>query len=220
MAVGTQEMRPLAIPTLREGVLQRVKGAIFDGTLVPGERVNEGRIADQLGISRAPLREALAALAEEGLVIRVPRKGSFVAKISMTDGINMYEVRNALEAFAVERADQPSLAFIANLNTLVDEMANAADKREIAVLVDVDCRFHEQLVLLSGNPWLRRAWQQMNSTTSLFYLHMLNSGAVTFEEVSLHHRTIVQGLERGDMALAAQVVRQQYDDWVVRYKGY
>ena len=89
---------------LRDIVFEALREAIIAGQLRPGERLMEVQIADELGVSRTPVREAIRKLELEGFVIMVPRKGAYVSDISIKDITDVFEIRRALEGLAVELA--------------------------------------------------------------------------------------------------------------------
>jgi DNA-binding GntR family transcriptional regulator len=101
---GSIQLRPVYASNLRDQVEQRVRGAILDGTFLPGQRLVESTIADQLGVSRAPLREVFSALGREGLVMNIPRRGNFVVAFTDKDIDEIYSLRLLLEVGALRRA--------------------------------------------------------------------------------------------------------------------
>lgn len=85
---------------LREIVFEALREAIINGTLEPGERLMEIQLAEEMGVSRTPVREAIRKLELEGFVVMVPRKGAYVAGLSMKDIADVFEIRTALESLA------------------------------------------------------------------------------------------------------------------------
>lgn len=137
---------------LRDVVFNTLREAIFKGDIEPGERLMEIKLAEKLGVSRTPIREAIRMLQLEGLVNMTPRKGSVVAEISNEDLKNVLEVRIVLEKLAVEKAcmnisDDEIEQLKANL-LMFREVVNGNNPNEIA---KVDVEFHDIIYKSTGN---------------------------------------------------------------------
>ena len=119
-----------ALP-LRDVVFDTLRQAILDGTLQPGERLMELHLAQQLGVSRTPVREALRKLELEGLVLNIPRRGAVVAQITQKDLEDVLEVRAALEELAVRQACKKiSSLQTARLQEAADRFAKSLQQNE------------------------------------------------------------------------------------------
>lgn len=132
---------------------------ILDNVYPPGHRALESALAEELGVSRTPLREALVRLQDEGLVQVVPRHGMRVLPVSAVDMRELYEVLTALESLAVERAAarRPAPAALAPLEQATRDMARALKADDLDAWAKADERFHRLLVELSGNRLLAEA---------------------------------------------------------------
>lgn len=131
----------------------RVRDAIFDGSLAPGDKVVEERLCSSLGISRAPLREALRLLAQQGLVVQTPRRGSRVAEWSPTDIRQLFALRMVLERHAMDAAipmSDPDRQ-LAPVRAALEEMRTATTPLDRD---DAHRRFHAAVVGLAGNDQL------------------------------------------------------------------
>jgi DNA-binding GntR family transcriptional regulator len=144
----TSAIRPTGVvhQPLRDGVVDQLRQAIVAGRFAPGERLFEDQIADELEVSRNPVREALQALAREGFVELEPRRGARVATISRTRVEELFELRESLEGLvarlaAVRRTD----AQLAELESLVATGTVAAEEGRLGELPDLNTRFHELL---------------------------------------------------------------------------
>jgi len=137
--------RALASYSLVELALDRLSREILSGQVAPGERLVEEQLTHRLGISRAPLREALRLLAQQGLVEHIPRRGARVATLSDTDVRELYEVRDVLERHAVSTL--PSAPDLSRLGEALADM-HATDQFAVA---DAHRRFHTEMVALAGN---------------------------------------------------------------------
>jgi GntR family transcriptional regulator, gluconate operon transcriptional repressor len=168
MAVNCQQLTmaeaftPLRPPdTLAQSTAGLLRERLLGGGFAPGERLVEAEIARQLGISRGPVREALAKLRAEGLVYDEPRRGSFVAELSDHDVREIYELRAALEVQAarllIARDDD---AAFARLGEVMDDLRAAAASGDHEAFARQDAFFHDELCRLSDNGRLHRAFVQ------------------------------------------------------------
>ena len=137
---------------LREIVFETLRGAIIDGTLKPGERLMEVQLAEDMGVSRTPVREAIRKLELEGLVLMIPRKGAYVSGISSKDIADVFEVRAALESLAAglaaERITEQELE---DLNRFMVEVTINAEIGDLEKVIKSDTDFHDQIYRASRN---------------------------------------------------------------------
>jgi len=130
-----------------------------EGTLGPGDRLNESTISTQLGISRTPVREALTYLESSGLVVRRPRRGFYLAALDGDDAHHYYAVRELLERYAArEVAGRLSDAQVGALQEIIDAMGRAAGVGDWPQVAVHNIAFHEMVVGTTGNPVLSRLW--------------------------------------------------------------
>ena len=157
-----ETLTPLRPPdTLAQSTAELLRERLLGGGFAPGERLVEAEIARQLGISRGPVREALAKLRAEGLVYDEPRRGSFVAELTDNDVREIYELRAALEIQAVRLliARDDDAAF-ARLGEVRDGLRAAARRGDHEDFARQDALLHDELCRLSGNGRLHRAFVQ------------------------------------------------------------
>lgn len=146
--------------SLRTQVLNALRDAILDGELRPGQPLVETDLAAQLGVSRAPLREALQMLRGEGLVEAVPYKGTTVRALTRTDIEELYSLRLNLEIFAVQRiVERGGPSALEGIRAAYEDLARAAEEGNYKAITDADLRFHEGLILLSGHSLLHQVWR-------------------------------------------------------------
>ena len=133
---------------LREVVCETLREAIVDGVLKPGERLMEIQLAEELGVSRTPVREAIRKLELEGFVVMIPRRGTYVADMSIKDINEVYEVRTALDVLAAglaaERITEEELEQMERLLVQIGEYIEQGDMDKI---VEVDSQFHDICLL-------------------------------------------------------------------------
>jgi len=146
--------------SLRTQVLNALRDAILDGELRPGQPLIETELAAQLGVSRAPLREALQTLRGEGLVETVAYKGTTVRALTRADIEELYSLRLNLEIFAVQRiVERGGPSALEGIRAAYDDLARAAEQGNYKAITDADLRFHEGLILLSGHRLLHQVWR-------------------------------------------------------------
>ncbi|MHB1652478.1 MAG: GntR family transcriptional regulator [Desulfitobacteriaceae bacterium] len=188
---------------LREIVFDSMREAIISGVLKPGERLMEIQLADEMGVSRTPIREAIRKLELEAFVVMIPRKGAYVAGVSLKDMADVFEIRAALEGLAAglaaERITEEELEQMERV-LLFDE----SEEPDLEKVVESDTDFHalvykssrnERLVQILGN--LREHFQRFRSTS----LAVPGRIKLAIEE----HRTIVEALGRHDVAEAQEL---------------
>jgi DNA-binding GntR family transcriptional regulator len=144
--------RRLENQTLGERVYTNLRADILDLTIPPGSVLQEVPLAEELGVSRGPLREALNRLAAEGLVTITPRKGAVVTLLTKRDFLDAYQVREVLEALAVKNA-VPRLTpgDFAEFDRLMRIMSDAAARNDATSFFEANSDFHEAFVVASGN---------------------------------------------------------------------
>jgi DNA-binding GntR family transcriptional regulator len=149
----------LASSSLVELTVNRLRREILAGALVPGERLVEEQVTRRFGISRAPLREALRLLAQQGMVEHLPRRGVRVATLSTLDAEELFEVRDVLERFAISRALPCTPADLHAVRAELATMRRAATTGDLLELADAHRRFHVELVALAGHRQLLQAYE-------------------------------------------------------------
>jgi DNA-binding GntR family transcriptional regulator len=150
--------------SLREHVLDTLLEAIVNGELKPGQMLIEAELAAQLGVSRAPLREAINILSTRGLVEIVPYHGTSVKKLSRKDIEDLYSVRSLMEGYAIRHVilSDNTEAVLAQLRTICDAMQEAAEAGDLREVNQIDRHFHDTLVASSGNDLLLNLWSMVS----------------------------------------------------------
>ncbi len=197
---------------LRELVLEAIREAIINGSLAPRERLMEIQLAEELGVSRTPVREALRKLEQEGFIVMVPRKGAYVADLSFKDIADVFEIRAALEALAAGlAAERISEEEIEEMERSLVEKKEAINHNDLDQLVDVDTRFHATLYKASRNDRLEniisnlREQIQRFRSTSLSYPGRMQK---SLEE----HRNILEAIASRDVQLARQLAQEHIEN--------
>jgi DNA-binding GntR family transcriptional regulator len=210
---------------LRERVADALREAILDGLLPPGAPLVEKAIADDLDISRAPVREAIRTLAQEGLVESVPYKGSTVRRLRARDVSEVYSMRGLLERFAARTilasgATDPN-GRLAPLRDACDEMQRCAEADDLKGLSSADRRFHRALIDLAGHELLLDMWSLI-ALRARHVISLRNAQLRDPQRVAANHRAIVDALAAGDLELSLRLITEHVQsgaqlvlaDWV------
>lgn len=182
-----------------------VRRSILEGTLQPGTRIVESELARQLGVSQAPVREAVKRLVHEGLVTSMPRRGSYVRQISDEEAGHAREVRGLLEETAARQAVMHFDEGVrARLEELVAGMREAAASGpDLAAFRVLDMAFHRSVIELSGNTFLPRLWAVMEP--SLLSLRIVGDPGFPgdWNEMAESHQRLIEVLADGNRGRAA-----------------
>ena len=180
---------------LREVVFNNLRDAILNGELKPGERLLENQLAEKLGVSRTPVREALRMLEQENLVALVPRKGAQVLDLSATDIKNVLEIRSALEAVAMRHAclsmDVENLNELKELNV---EFERAFEEKDYERVATTDEKMHDIIFAAANNDRLVQIIGNMRAQVYRYRMAYLKVYE-TKTAVINHHRGIINAIE-------------------------
>ena len=192
---------PHAGSPLREIVTAELRQAILSGRYKPGQRLVEDRLAEDFGVSRNPVREALRSLAAEGLVALTARRGATVAAPSPDDAREMIEVRATLEALnARHAARRRDPQVIAVLSAVLREGAAAAAGSAVAALPELNARFHDALAAAGSNRVLGDLMRSLRLRTGAVFAPQ---GAWRATETWAEHEAILKAVIAGDEELSA-----------------
>jgi DNA-binding GntR family transcriptional regulator len=192
-------------PVLRDQVKDVLLERIARGAYRPGQRLVETAIARELGVSQAPVREALRDLDQLGLVVHEPNRGCSVRRVSNSELREAFPVRAALEALA-SRLAAPRItdADLGRLEALLEEMVAAARSSDALAQAHANARFHATIVAAAGNATLERQWTLLEPFART-YLTSVQLNA-DLEVLAERHRPIVAALRAGDGEVAARVM--------------
>lgn len=188
---------------LREVVFETLRDAIRKGILKPGERLMEIHLAEQLGVSRTPVREAIRKLELEGYVIMMPRRGTYVSNLSIKDINEVFEIRTSLDSLAsglaAERITDEELEHLQRLLVVIGE---AIKEKNMEKIVEADTKFHDILYQASRNNRLVGIIYNLREQLTSFRAKSMDYPG-RLEETLEEHRRIVDTIVQGD-AVAAQ----------------
>lgn len=191
---------------LREVVFKTIRQAILTGELKPGERLMEIHLANKLGVSRTPIREAIRQLELEGLVVMVPRKGAQVASITEKSMTDVLEVRLALEKLAVELAcKRITYEQKEGLKKVLLEFEKAVETDDASAIARADVDFHDAIFNATGN---MRLGQMVNNLAEQMYRfrfeYIKDKGGR--QRLIEEHRRIYDAVIKGDVATATDEI--------------
>ncbi len=192
-----------ALDVLRTSSLSKVVQAeiekiILSGVYAPGEKLNEKTLADQLGVSRGPVRESFQALHARGLVEMIPNRGVFVQRISRHDAVAIYDVRAGTFGTACRLlAARITSAQAAELHALIAQMDVAGMRRDLDAYFPLNIAFHTAIVAGTDNKVLAETYSGLVSRLQLFRARGLVHGG-GFESSNVEHRAIMSALDARD----------------------
>lgn len=192
---------------LRDVVFKTLRQAILTGEFMPGERLMEVTLANRLGVSRTPVREAIRKLELEGLVVMVPRKGAEVARITVGDLKDVLEVRCHLEEFAsvlaCERIEEDEKE---ELQAALEAFEDAIEKKDLKLIAERDVDFHDVIFKATKN---KRLLQIINNLREQIYRYRIEYiKDFDYHQVLVNeHREIMKTIFAGDKEKAEKIMR-------------
>lgn len=191
---------------LRDVVFQTLRQAILHGELKPGERLMEIHLAERLGVSRTPIREAIRKLELEGLVVMMPRRGAMVASITEKDLKDVLEVRLTLEILAGEVAcERITPELLEELKKAGEEFDRLKDTEDVDRLAEADVKFHEIIYTATGNARLINILNNLREQMYRYRLEYLKDKD-SHERLNREHRAIYTGIKNGDKGAVSAAV--------------
>jgi DNA-binding GntR family transcriptional regulator len=204
MSSEIPHLQPLNVLNLRDHITQRIRDAILDGTYKPGERLVETAIASQLGVSRAPVREALSALEREGMVVNVPRRGYSVIEFTDKDIDEIYSLRLLLEVGGLRRAmSRFTEEDIAEMQSVIDRLGEAAQqKSDPGTIVSLDLSFHEFMCRVADHSRLYSVWNGIRLQTQILIGVTSRTHYKYPDQPKKLHQTILDAIRDRDLQRA------------------
>ena len=183
-----------------------LRSRISDGRFAPGERLNELALAAELGVSRSPIREAIAQLTAEGLVRAVPYKGAFVTELSKTRLQDLLDFRLALEQFAVRRAtERAKPEQLDRVEEMIAAIAAQAKRGKFSAAVDADLVVHEYLVELAESPLLAQTYKAMLGELRR-YIAQTSRHYKSLQDLAVEHTALLAAMRAGKVREAASLI--------------
>lgn len=202
--------RPTRKPLL-DLTIESIGDALLHGLVKPGERIDEFKLVEELNVSRATIREAMRQLEQEGLLTRIPFRGTFARKLTKQELEEITDLRIGLEGFAAEQIiNRGSAADIEQLSNSAESLSDFPVETDFDDALRAHLGFHRLLCQLSGNSFLLDAWTRLT-------FHVLRVMRMSQEFQAEHdsentltqaHLQIVDAIARGDVALARNLIRE------------
>jgi DNA-binding GntR family transcriptional regulator len=201
---GKLHLPKATVASLAETTATILRNAILDGSLKPGSRLSEPQMSTMMGISRAPLREALRILSDEQLVVLSPFRGARVVDVTPEDYLQLLAVRGLLEPYAVEHAlAEHRDAVLQEIRTVVADMHRSAADGDAAALAANHTRFHASFYLNCGNQTMVGLWSRLQSRVHL-HLVIHQSTYTSLEDLARGHDDLLAKVEAGNPALISE----------------
>lgn len=198
-------------PLLRDEAYDRIRRAIVDGTLPPGAPLRDADLADQLGLSKAPVREALRRLTDDGLVDQKPQSYTRVSEVMSPDVLDAREIVRVLHEFAVRQAaTRCGPQDVAAMRAANDRFARAIEARDIAAAVQADDELHDVPVRLAGNAAVAATLDRYTPLLRRLE-HARFSSTLAWNSVERHTR-LIDALEAHDTETAVEVISTIWTD--------
>ncbi len=197
----------LSIRPLSEEVADQLRSRIFAHDLAPGAWIDEQSLANEFGISRTPMREAIKVLAAEGLITMKLRRGAYVTEVNRGDLEQIFTVLSLLEGEAAKEA--ATKAKESDLNALDDlhlRLEKAAADRNLDLFFEINVRFHERIISIAANPWMTSVIDDLRKVLKLQRKDSLSRSGRLQQSLS-EHREILKAFLKRDPVAAEQAMR-------------
>ncbi len=202
--MGRKEVEAI---TIKDQVYEILKAEIMNGTIAPGEKLNEQHLADRLRVSRSPVREAIKQLAGNGLVDNIPNKGAFVKILSEKELSDIYSVRLMFEMYAAEHAfENIQATHMQQLRRFREGLLQAYGDKNMQKYLEYDFKLHNLLVKLGANDIVTALYDNIYAQLNNFRTLSLTSGARFVESIN-EHVGIIDALLEGNQERLKQLIR-------------
>ena len=204
------QLEPLKNRALRDSIASAIRSAIAGGQLRPGDPVPEAQIAEQLRVSRSPVREAFRKLEEQGLLVSYPHRGTYVTQFTEKDAREIYQLRVGLEGLAVRWAVEAGggAELQARLARIVERMRPLVGTDRVSEMADLDSEFHTAIIEASGNSRLHQLWHGMDPFVWMLVgliRHEEEAGVVPARLIP-EHEEVLAALAHNDPRVAEEAI--------------
>ena len=207
MSGHLEQIRLDSYKPLRELVCEHIREAIINGVFAPGKRLMEIQMADEMGVSRTPVREAIRKLEMEGFVVMIPRRGTYVSNMSIRDINDVYEIRISLDTLAAGlAAERISDEELEELQRLLVKVGNAIEENDMAKVVEADIEFHDVLYKASRNERLRNIINNLREQITVIRgVSMRYPGRL--KDTQEEHRRLVESIAARNVEKSQEAAR-------------
>jgi len=223
--------------SVRERAYLLIQQKIARGDLAPGSAVSEVALAQELGSSRTPIREALGQLVAEGLLDQTPNRGTVVVQLRRQDIIDLYELREALEVYAVGKVARQTNTpeDLQRLETLADQILrmknelqktpnSTLDEKQMSRFIAADLGFHTLLLRMAANARILKTVNETRLLMRIFSIHRRGHNAALLTKIHKDHHGILEAITEGNSARASELMSShiqqsqrerviEYDEW-------
>jgi DNA-binding GntR family transcriptional regulator len=208
-----KKLKSISAPSTTTVIADQLREVIRSGSLHPAQQLSESKIAEQLEVSRGPVREAIQRLVQEGLLVSVRNRGVFVADITPADVVEIYEAREALETRCGIKVLQADEGFrqtvIQQLQEIVDKLSTAERNGKWSKVIELDLSFHTTLVTASNNSRIQRAYSTLVVESALC-INRLKRFFPNDDSLVREHQDILDALVAEDEAGFLGALRNHY----------
>ncbi len=199
---------------LRDVVFNTLRDAILRGDMKPGERLMEMHLANKLGVSRTPIREAIRMLEQEGLAVTIPRKGAQVAKMTEKDLQDVLEIRDSLDELAVSMAcERMTEDQLVELKKAMKDFELATKSHDARKICEADEDFHNVIYQMADNPKLENI--VLNLREQMYrYRYEYIKGTESNQQLIEEHASIIEGFERRDADFVKSIMHTHLENQI------
>jgi len=200
----------MEIKGLRDAVTENLRVKIITGSLKPGQRLNEAELCEMLNVSRSPLREALLILEREDLVVSIPRKGTYVSRMSEENVRMIYQVMDMVEMYAIEYLEKRGITEVPELKSVVDQctfhISPEDTWQDLLMYRKMLASFHSKLVETLENPAIIAFYRRTSSNLARYqYLQLSERGSG--KGMIKDHNQIIEHIEKGAYQAARELLK-------------
>jgi DNA-binding GntR family transcriptional regulator len=196
--------------TAKESAYKQILHWIIDGTLYPGEKLNDTELAEALGVSRTPVRESLQLLESQGLVKMYPGKATQVTEVEKESIRDLLPPLAVLQALSTELAiDHMTKDTISSLKSINQDFANALYQKDFHAALNIDEQFHQLIVDVANNPYISGIVEKLQAHVRRLFFHT----SIILSESSIEvHETIIEYIEKREKEKASLLMKQNWLD--------
>lgn len=217
--MGDLELNVNAYLPLRDVVFETLRDAILKGDIKPGERLMEMKLANKLGVSRTPIREAIRMLELEGLAVTVPRKGAEVARMTEKDMEDVLQIRESLEILAGSLScDKATEEQLIQIEAEAGAFEEAALHQNLDEVVAADVRFHDAIYQATDNPKLQSMLSNLRKQVYRYRVEYLKDVEI-YPRLIKEHRQIIEGLKNRDKEAVQRIIVRHMDNQATAVKN-
>ena len=199
------------IDTIRERVAKEIRHLILMGKFKPGKKMLETTIAQELNVSRNPVREALRQLEQEGIVEYIPQKGCFLREINLEELEEIFRLRANLEIISLEYCNfKIADETIKKLESIIVELSNIKKSKNFDDMFILGLKFHELIVQECGKNIIYKTWKNFGGYNYSIFLNIYNSDIDSLKRNVLTHKKLIEKLRTGKETLIKKAILQHY----------